>query len=94
MSEKPVAKIEYLKILAQFLGVIEKLLPAFLISWNNYLQQKNSALKFTIEKMEVEKKVHAFKEKIAKDDSDPIAIINTVLADPDDSGASDNKSKL
>lgn len=67
-----------LSLLAQLLGLLERVLPAFLVAWNNQLKQRNKQLELKLQKKEVEQKVEGFKE--AQDDGkNPAQTIDSFL---------------
>ena len=50
-------KLDTLSLFARLLGLIERLLPAFLVAWNNKLRQDNKQLELKLELKELEDRV-------------------------------------
>jgi hypothetical protein len=63
MSEKLDKGLSWLTLVAKLLSVLESLLPAFLVAWNNALRQKNRDLQQDVDllkiKMKEESNCHA-----------------------------------
>ncbi len=78
-NQKVSENLEKLSLLAKFLGLLEKVLPAFLIAWNNQLKQNNKQLELKLEKKEIQDEVREKKEQIASESKDPKEVINKFL---------------
>lgn len=53
-----------LTLAARILALLEKLLPAFLVAWNNHLQQKLKRAEYLVKKSETEQKILAARHSI------------------------------
>lgn len=66
-------------LLVRLLSLIEQLLPAFLVAWNNQLRQKNKALELKLEHSEVKAKVEEKKKELLANEKEPSRIIDDYL---------------
>ena len=73
------SNVEKLSLIARFLGLLEQILPAFLVAWNNQLKQKNKQLELKLEKAGIEAEVIAKKEAISNESQDPSVVIDKFL---------------
>ncbi len=72
-------KLSALSLGYKFLALLERVLPAFLVAWNNQLRQRNKKLELTLEKKELEEKIEDFSDHKNKDKKDAKTIINNFL---------------
>lgn len=73
-TEQQVAKaagvsLSWLNLAVSILSMAEKLLPAFLVAWNNSLQQKNKQLSLKLDKAKLDGKVVAYKDAQNENDT-------------------------
>lgn len=73
-------KITLANMALKVIGLIEKLLPAFLIAWNNSLQQKNKHLELKLETKEIEKIVEIKSAEIMNDGKTSKQVIDDFLS--------------
>jgi hypothetical protein len=73
--------VSWLTLAVNALSLLEKLLPAFLVAWNNSLQQKNRELSLKLDKAKLDANVVAYKalEEKANDEKKPVDVINDFL---------------
>lgn len=72
-------KLDALMLASRFLSLIEKLLPAFLVAWNNHLKLQNARLRAKLEQKEIDALVAAKKQELANDDKSSVDTINDFL---------------
>jgi hypothetical protein len=73
-------KITLATMALKVFGLIEKLLPAFLIAWNNSLQQKNKRLELKLETKEIEKAIEIKSAEIMNDGKTSKQVIDDFLS--------------
>ena len=73
-------KLTLANMAMKLFGLIEKLLPAFLIAWNNSLQQKNKRLELKLETKEIEEKIAVKSQEIMNDAKTPKQTIDDFLS--------------
>lgn len=72
-------KITLANLLLKFVGILERVLPAFLVAWNNQLQQKNKQLELKLEQKEIEQKIEEKSKEILNDGKTSKEIIDKFL---------------
>ena len=72
-------KVTLATLLFKFMGILERVLPAFLVAWNNKLREDNKKLELKIEKKEIDDKVKQKVEEIKNDSSSDEEIVNKFL---------------
>ncbi len=72
-------KITLANLLFKFVGILERVLPAFLVAWNNQLQQKNKRLELKLEQKEIEKKIEDNSKEILNDGKSSKEVIDKFL---------------
>lgn len=72
-------KLDWLMMASRLLSLVEKLLPAFLVAWNNQLKLQNARLRAQLEQKQIDADVAAKKQELANDDKNPTDTINDFL---------------
>lgn len=72
-------KISAASLLVRLLAILEKVLPAFLVAWNNSLQQKNKQLRLQNAKLETTIKVEAKRHELESYEEKPAEVIDRFL---------------
>ncbi len=96
-SNKELAKtaaassLTWLTLAVNALSLFEKLLPAFLVAWNNSLQQKNKELTLKLEKAQLDAKLLVFKDLEERENAqkNPADVIDQFLGDKSGDGSTD-----
>lgn len=88
-KDAAVTSFTWLNLAINALSLMEKLLPAFLVAWNNTLQQKNRELSLKLDKAKLDATVTAYKTQEAKqnDSKDPKDVIDNFLSEPSSGGS-------
>ncbi len=73
-------KITLATLVFKFIGILERVLPAFLVAWNNQLRQKNKQLELKLEQKEIEEKVEAKAKEIETDGKTSKEVIDKFLS--------------
>jgi membrane protein required for beta-lactamase induction len=73
-------KITLATLVFKFIGILERVLPAFLVAWNNQLRQKNKQLELKLEQKQIEEKVEAKLKEIDGDAKSSKEVIDKFLS--------------
>lgn len=72
-------KVTLATLVFKFIGILERVLPAFLVAWNNQLRQKNKQLELKLEQKEIEEKIENHSKEILNDGKNSKEVIDKFL---------------